>query len=276
MKKITYLLLITLSAFVFNSCSDDIDGTNELDYVGLTKLPASISVEKNGSTSVELHLYATQTTGADRTFNIIVLPATTLNPAAYSMPSTIVIPANSKEGVITVTFSDTNLGETPKTFVIQLEGNPGVYVGGKTATTVTKKCSIAGVSNLVGAYKVTTNTSGKESKITTQLDGANLKIFDLGKSMMTGWWGEDITDGGTCTISVNLTTGALTIPRQYFMTTDYKGDISKYEIQGSGKWNNCGASPTLTLTYDVYYKGDKTGIGNDYLGKAFGGVFTKE
>lgn len=277
MKKITYLLLITLSTFVFNSCSDDIEGTNELDHVGLTKLPANISVEKNSSTSFDIHIYATQITGADRTFNLIVTNATTLDPASYSIPSTIVIPANSNGGAVTVTFSDTNLGESPEFFELLLESKPDVYAGGKTSSTITKKCSLtAGVSDLVGTFKVTTNTSGYENAITTELDGENLKVIDLGKSMMTGPWGEEITDGGTVTMEVNLTTGAINIPRQYYMSTLYNGAPSTYEIKGSGQWNNCGASPTLDITYDVYYTGDATGIGNDYFGGAFGGLFTKE
>jgi hypothetical protein len=276
MKKITYLLLITLSTFVFNSCSEDIDGTNELNHAGLTKLPANINVEKNTSISFDIHIYATQITGADRTFNLIVTNKTTLDPASYSIPSTIVIPANSNGGTVTVTFSDVNLGDSAKFFELQLESIPGIYAGGKISSTIIKKCSLSGVSDLVGAFKVTTNTSGKESNITTQLDGVNLKVFDLGKAMITGWWSEQITAGGTCTINVNLITGALTIPRQYFISTLYDGDPYTYEIAGSGQWNNCGATPKLTLTYDVYYTGESSGIGKDNLGKAFGGVFTKE
>ena len=276
MKKISYIFLLAISIFALNSCQNDIAGTNELDYVSFGNNPVNITVEKNSSTTVDIHLYATKVTGSDRTFNVMVTNATTLDPSSYTaVPSTIVIPANSNDGVITVTFSDTNLSENPQVFVLQLEDVPGLPMVGKYAATVTKKCSLTGVGDLVGTFTVTDNTSGLENDITTTLDGEHLKVMNLGEAMMTGWWGEQITDGGTISMKVNLSTGALTIPKQYYMSTLYNGAPSTYEIEGSGQWNNCGTSPTLTLTYDVYYTGDATGIGNDYLGAPFGGVFTK-
>lgn len=279
MKKISYILLLAISIFALNSCQNDIAGTNELDYVSFGNNPVSITVEKNSSTTVDIHLYATQVTNADRTFNIMVTDATTLDPSSYTaVPSTIVIPANSNDGIITVTFSDTNLSEDPQIFALQIEDVPGLPMEGKFAATINKKCPLtSGVSDLVGSFTLTTDTSGIENDITTELDGENLTVYHLGEYMMTdGWWGEQITDGGPVTMQVDPDTGALNIPRQYYMSTLYNGAPSTYEIEGSGKWNNCGASPTLQLTYEVYYTGDATGIGEDYWGSAFGGIWTKD
>lgn len=268
---------MTMSVFVFNSCGDDVEGTKDINYVSFGKIPSNISVEKNSTNSVDIYVYTTQITSSDRTFNIIVTDATTLDPLSYSIPSTVVVPANSNEGITTVTFSDVNLGEDVESFELAFEPKSNVFFGSNLNTTIQKKCSLVGISDLVGSYSVTSNTSGLENNITVELDGQNLKILDLGNSLMTDdWWGEQITDGGSCTMTINLTTGALTIPKQYFMFTLYNGAPSTYEIEGSGIWNNCGTSPTLQITNDIYYTGDASEIGNDYLGSAFGGTFTKD
>lgn len=250
-------------------------GTEDLNYVGFSRTPSKISVEKNSSTSMDIYISTTKTTNSDRTFNVLVGSGTTLDPANYTVPTSITVPANSNVGVITAVFSDVTLGEDAKSFVLELENRSDMFVGTKLTTTIEKKCSLSGVSALVGSFSVTTNTSGLENSIVTELDGQNIKILNLGESIMTGWWGEEITKGGSCIMTVDLTTGALTIPKQYFMDTLYDGAPSTYQIAGSGTWNNCGATTTLQLTYDIYYTGDTNGIGKDYRGKAFGGTFSK-
>ena len=273
MKKISFLIMIALSVFIFNSCEDDEIGTEHIDYVSFGLIPSNINVIKNSSTSIDLHLYATQITNSDRVFNIVVSDDTTLDPLSYSLPSTIVVPANSNDGKITVVFSDNNLGENPESFGLSLEPVSDVLMGNTISTSIQKACPAA-LEDLVGSFSVTTNTSGYENDITTQLSGEDLTVFNLAEGIMEGAWGEPITDGGSFKMTVDLDTGTLTIPRQYFVTTVYDGDNYTYEIIGSGSWNNCGSSPTLDITYDVYYTDDETGIGNDYFGAAFGGVFT--
>lgn len=276
MKKISFLLLMTLSVFVFNSCGDDAEGTQDINYVSFGKISSNISVEKNSSTSIDIPVYTTQITGSDRTFNVYVTDATTLDPLSYNVPSTVVVPAKSNEGIISVTFSDVNLGEAIESFQLAFEPKSDVLFGSNVNTNIQKKCPLEGISDLVGSFSVTSGSTSLENDITTELDGENLKISNMGTTIMTGWWGEEITDGGTCIMNVGLTTGKLTIPRQYFMTTLYDGELSTYEIEGSGIWNNCGASPTLKITYDIYYAGDASGIGNDYAGVLWGGLFTKD
>lgn len=72
--------------------------------------------------------------------------------------------------------------------------------------------------------------------------------------------------------------GTVVIPRQYIYTTDYEGDPYDYEILGSGSWNSCGGTPTLTLEYDIYYPGEADGLAkvySAYLNTPYlGGVFT--
>jgi len=92
--------------------------------------------------------------------------------------------------------------------------------------------------------------------------------------MIEGWWGEPVVAGGTFTMTV-AGNGIVDIPRQYLYTTTYNGAEYRYEVEGTGKWTNCGANPTLLLIYDVYYEGDATGLAHDYAGYLDGtGYFT--
>jgi len=266
MKKISYILLIAISIFALNSCQNDIEGTKDLNYVTFETSPNDvITIEKNTTVNYEAHVYTTQKTSSARTFSVTVSDATTLNSNSFTVPATVSIPANSNDGVIEISFSDNDLGEDIEMLVLQLEAESGVFMGGKFTLLVQKKCSLTnGINDLVGSYSVTTNDDGYENAISAAASGDDLIITGLGQDFITYFWGETVTAGGTCTMTVDPDTGALNIPRQYIFTTDYAGDPYDYEIAGSGTWGNCGASPTLTITYDIYYVGDADGLAKSY------------
>lgn len=141
-------------------------------------------------------------------------------------------------------------------------------MGGKTSDPVSievevkKYCVLTGgIADLVGSWSGVDADS--ESEVTTLVSGTSLEVSGLSVGMMTGWWGETILEGGSFLMTVNED-GTLNIPRQYIYTTDYKGAISRYEIIGNGTWDNCTTTPSLLITYDIYYEGDASGIGVDY------------
>ena len=266
MNKISYILLLAISIFAVNSCQNDIEGTKDLNYVTFEKSPDNvITIEKNTTVNYDAHVYTTQKTSSARTFNVTVSAATTLNSNSFIVPATVTIPANSNDGVLKISFSDTNLGENIEMLVLQLKAETGVFMGGKFTLLVQKKCSLTnGINDLVGTYSVSTNDDGYENAISAAASGNDLIITGLGQDFITYFWGETVIAGGTCTMTINPNTGALNIPRQYIFTTDYGGIAYDYEIQGSGTWGNCGAKPTLTITYDIYYVGDADGLAKTY------------
>ncbi len=95
------------------------------------------------------------------------------------------------------------------------------------------------------------------------VNGTKLAVTGIGKGFIEDFWGEAVTTGGTCLMTVNVN-GTLDIPRQYIFTTDYKGDAYEYEIKGSGNWDNCGGKPALLINYDIYYPGDAKGLAAQY------------
>ena len=128
--------------------------------------------------------------------------------------------------------------------------------------TVKKYCALAnGVADLVGNW--TGDDAGYESIITTEVNGSKLTVAGMSVGIITGWWGEVILEGGTFLLTVNED-GTVDIPRQYIYTTEYDGAPYRYEIMGNGTWDNCTATPSLLITYDIYYEGDASGIGVDY------------
>jgi len=146
-------------------------------------------------------------------------------------------------------------------------------MGGKTSepntyeVTVQKYCALTnGVDDLVGSWSGDDGTY--DSQVTTEVSGTSLEVSGLSVGVITDWWAETITDGGSFLLTVNEN-GTLDIPRQYIYTTEYDGDPYRYEIIGDGTWDNCGSSPTLLIHYDIYYEGDASGIGADYAGESF-------
>jgi hypothetical protein len=145
-------------------------------------------------------------------------------------------------------------------------------VGGAVATNSLTKtikvnpyCPLA-ISGLVGTWGGTDGYgTGSQSfasqVVTTARNSTSVNIKDLNKGWMNDYWGETITAGGTVPLIINPdgSMGALKIEDQYFCTTDYNGDPYEYWIKGDGVWSNCGAKPTLTINYNIYYKDPANG-----------------
>lgn len=103
-----------------------------------------------------------------------------------------------------------------------------------------------------------------ESIIAMTADGAStVKATGIGVGFIEDWWAEEVVTGGNVVITVN-DDGTVNIPRQYLFTTLYDGDNYDYEIIGSGTWDNCTATPSMKITYDIYYEGEAKGLAATY------------
>ncbi len=131
---------------------------------------------------------------------------------------------------------------------------------------ISEFCALTnGLSDMVGSW------SGTDAEypdvvtngivVTALKDETHLDVTGLNAGWITDYWGEPIVDGGTISITVDLATGVINIPRQYIFTTVWAGENYDYEVQGTGTWENCGASPTMVLTYTIHYAGESSGYG---------------
>jgi hypothetical protein len=101
-KSIAYFAALSLS-FVMFSCEEDNSGDSQTaNYVGLENYQ-TVELSDGQTVVVEGKILASEATGSDRTFGLVVDPSTTHGAANYSVPATVTIPAGSKEGVYEVT-----------------------------------------------------------------------------------------------------------------------------------------------------------------------------
>ncbi len=129
---------------------------------------------------------------------------------------------------------------------------------------ISEFCALVnGLNDMVGAWSGT--DAWYESIVTTVVeDETHLAVNGLSVGLMEDWWGEEVIEGGTISMTVNLEDGTVDIPRQYIYTTDWEGDPYDYEIEGAGTWVNCGPSPKLLIQYDIYYPGEDMGLAATY------------
>ncbi len=137
-----YKYLAVLTAVVMFNCEAD-DESKLSNYVGFELSPTNLVLEQNTSGSVDVKVYASEVSSSDRTFALEVDPASTL-ATTYSVPATVTIPANTNEGVISVTVTDDeNLSfdeAVPQVLTIDFTPTAGVANGDSFSINVTEAC----------------------------------------------------------------------------------------------------------------------------------------
>lgn len=204
------------------------------------------------------------------TVNLTPDPANTLTATMYTLSAnSITIPAGSTSGSVTfaTVTSKMPVGQTLK-FALSISAgdhNSPSPTGTKLTYNIKRIdfCPLAnGAASLVGSW--TGKDAGYNSSlIKTVTKGADLTVSGFNVGFINDFWGEDIVQGGSFTMTVKGN-GTVDIARQYIFTTIYQGALSDYEIKGSGKWENCGSKPKITITYDIYYVGDAKGLAETY------------
>ncbi len=255
MKKITYLIVVFLAIFAFNNCSDDIAGTEDLNYITFEVGIPTIVVELGGSTSIDVKVYSTLITGSDRSFNVeIDSDVTTANAESYSLSGTVTIPANSNTGTVTITATDNNLGEDPVVLGLKIGSGDELFTGSTAEITIQKHCTL-NINDFVGTYSGETEGEWGPTQVVTSLDeNGNLQITGVGVAFLTGYWGEEITSMATLPVNVDLETGDFTIDLAAYITTIYNGEVQPtYYLTATGNLNAC--SGTMYLYYDFVQGG---------------------
>ncbi len=145
MKKISFLLLMTLSLFVFSGCEDS-ESTSDLNYVSFENTAFAFGVEQDGSSTSTVTFYSTQTSSSARTFEISIDAASTADAASYTVPTSITIPANSNKGTFDVTISDTNISDAGETLILNFSAKNGLITGDSITLNIKRVCPL---NNLV-------------------------------------------------------------------------------------------------------------------------------
>jgi hypothetical protein len=147
MKKIFFFILLLAPLFMLNSCEDEVLGTKDLNYITFEATARNVGVAIGGTTDHEFKVYTTQITGTDRTFPVnVVAAATTADAAAYTVPATVTVPANTNVGTLKITLKDVNIGTAGKKLALELGAQEGLFKGGILTLTINQICTQNDVS----------------------------------------------------------------------------------------------------------------------------------
>ena len=123
-------LILTFSLFtvLFStvSCEDDTSMVNSLSgYVGVEDAK-NVGVVLDATIVVESHIYASDATSSDRTFSLMVDPASTHDVSYYSAPTSVTIPAGSKVGTFQVSIVGTGIASAGNVLILSLENTAAI------------------------------------------------------------------------------------------------------------------------------------------------------
>ncbi len=136
------LFVLLLSLGLVTSCDHD-DEIAQPDYVSLQYSPAAgenVGVEVGGTTNYDVKVYSAKIANQDQTYNVVVLPNSTLAAAGYNVPATVTIPAGSNEGTLSISVSDIGLGVAGKTLFLGIEADPSYSIGAPVRFNVARVC----------------------------------------------------------------------------------------------------------------------------------------
>ncbi len=253
-KSFAFFAALTL-AFTVVSCEEDNSAdSSAVNYVGLENYQ-TVEISDGQTVVVEGRILASEATGSDRTFNLVVDASTTHGAANYSVPATVTIPAGSKEGIYEVTVVGNGLVDGNK-IVVSLEADE------TTNQTTFYGTYSNGVLTGVGSAKSTFNLfrpcASVRARLSIKFDNypeetawelydADLNLIDSGGfdptgSFITGYAALGFADRSTFSVVKCLAPGTYT-----FVIYDDYGDgmYTSSTVSGTYSMNNLNNGASL-------------------------------
>ncbi|WP_303318558.1 hypothetical protein Q4Q34_04420 [Flavivirga abyssicola] len=135
----TIFLFLSIPLLAFYSC--DSDDHNIINYVSFESTSYDFGVDIQSSNSNDIKIYTTRISNVERVFNInIETDMSTADPASYTVPGSVSVPANSNEGVFTVNISDLNIGVEGETLVLSFNKEEGLFIGDPITFNIKQVC----------------------------------------------------------------------------------------------------------------------------------------
>ena len=133
----TAFCLLLLISF---SCEDENGVGESVNYITFESDEVGFQVDGNATSTKDIVVYTGNKTGSDRSFNVLVNDGSTLS-TSFSVPSTVTVPANSNEGVLTVSVTDDDtLAFEAQTLIIEFLQGDGISVGEPITLNVAEAC----------------------------------------------------------------------------------------------------------------------------------------
>lgn len=131
MKKYIYLFLASVAIISFSSCEEDSVTALDTSFVSFESKTLDIGALAGSETSQEVKIYTTNITGADRIISVVVeATGTNANAGAYTVPSTVTIPAGTNVGTLMIGVKDVGLElSKDKSVTIRLQSTEDLTSG---------------------------------------------------------------------------------------------------------------------------------------------------
>lgn len=161
-----FKFLLGLSLLLIYSCDDyepTMFNSSNGTFLSFSQNIYTLPVVRDADGSVELVLNSSTTSPVDRVYNLEIIPEeTTANPATYTFPSTITIPANSYQGFATVTGVDNNLvDDIPDPLVFRISNLTNEFMDtNQILINIVEVCPLAPGTDFLGDYTVTQLSAG--------------------------------------------------------------------------------------------------------------------
>lgn len=171
MKKQFLIAICAVMALFVSSCGDEelvvFDNENGQTYVKFAQSVIDLPVVFDSSAEIMLPVQVTTLSSSDRTVSVSVINTTAddaATSAQFSVGSTVTIPANSYEGMLSFTGIDAGIeiGET-KTVTLQIDSIEGSGEANiETTPTVISMFQVCPVEDdfFIGDYELTTTANG--------------------------------------------------------------------------------------------------------------------
>lgn len=145
MKKHIYIFLVSLGLISFSSCEESAVEALGNSIASFDSYSLDIGVEIGSQTSKEIKVYTSNITNSARTLEVIVdSENTNADAGAYTVPSSVTIPAGTNVGSLTVDIKDVNLTED-KTLVVRLKSSESINVTDALTISLSQLCPNNGV-----------------------------------------------------------------------------------------------------------------------------------
>lgn len=171
MKKIFYIVILIISIITFHSCEENTPEPTGIEFITFEKDTETFLLDEGSTFTTEIKVFTASKVSRDIVLELNV--TTSLNNSNYSLPASVTIPANSNEGVLSLTITENNLDKINGETMSLSFTPPNDYFNGVTDLNI--KINVFCPSNIQGNYKY----SNGNGKFATIIEGNGINNFIL-------------------------------------------------------------------------------------------------
>lgn len=135
-KYFTVLLAVTL---MFN-CEQDNDSSLS-NFVGFQEGPLNFTIDNGQTATIDVIVAASETSGSDRSYDVMVVEEESTLASPYSVPATVTIPGGSNVGTLSVSVTDNeDLGFVAQSLVLDFPDEAGLDTGDAITLNIAETC----------------------------------------------------------------------------------------------------------------------------------------